>query len=218
MLAGPDASGAPVERIVGLVLAPHFSGFSVGEYRRRLEAAAAEHGIDAVTIPHWYELPEHTAFLARAVTDALDALGTPRASTKVVFTAHSLPERLLVDDPYPGQLRAGATAVAHQVGLNPWADWSIAWQSAGATDDVWRGPDIRAVVRDLAATGRATGIVVCPHGFVADHLEVAYDLDIEARAIAEEVGLAFGRTRVVNDDATVLGALAEWVQLAAEAR
>ena len=82
-------------------------------------------------------------------------LGTPRASTKVVFTAHSLPERLLVDDPYPGQLRAGATAVAHQVGLNPWADWSIAWQSAGATDDVWRGPDIRAVLRDLAATGRA---------------------------------------------------------------
>lgn len=214
-LAHPTDGSLPPERIVGIVLAPHFSGFSIGHYRDQLAEAAAAHGMDAVTIPHWYELPEYTAFLAAAVRESLDALGTPEESTKVLFTAHSLPERLLVDDPYPDQLLAGATAVAHRVGLQPGSGWSIAWQSAGATDDKWRGPDIRDVIRDLAATGRVEGLVVCPHGFTADHLEVSYDLDIEARGIAEELGLAFTRTRVLNDDAAVFRALAEWVQLSA---
>lgn len=214
-LAHPIDGSLPPERIVGLVLAPHYSGFSIGHYRDQLADAAATHGIDTVTIPHWYELPEYTSFLATAVREALDGLGTPERATKVLFTAHSLPERLLVDDPYPDQLRAGATAVATKAGLHPWSGWSIAWQSAGATDDKWRGPDIRDVIRDLAETGHAEGLVVCPHGFTADHLEVSYDLDIEARGIAAEVGLAFARTRVVNDDAAVFRALAEWVQLTA---
>ncbi len=97
------------------------------------------------------------------------------------------------------------------LGLDRWAGWSMAWQSAGATPEPWRGPDILEVIRDLAATGRADGILVCPQGFVADHLEVAYDLDIEARKVADEVGLAFARTRVLNDDPAVFAALADHV-------
>jgi ferrochelatase len=147
---------------------------------------------------------------------SLDAVPGPTTTIKVVFTAHSLPERLLVDDPYPGQLRDSAVAVAEQVGLTPWAGWALGWQSAGATPEPWRGPDITQVIRDLAGTGRSEGVVVCPQGFVSDHLEVLYDLDIEARGVAEAAGLRFARTRVLNADPTVLGALADRVVALAE--
>ena len=105
------------------------------------------------------------------------------ANTKVVFTAHSLPQRILATgDPYPDELRATAAAVAAAAGLAPWSQWSVAWQSAGRTPEPWIGPDILAVIDDLAVAEHADGLLVCPCGFVADHLEVLYDLDIEARA------------------------------------
>ncbi|MEO6318225.1 MAG: ferrochelatase [Acidimicrobiales bacterium] len=197
-----------VDAIVGLVLAPHFSRFSVGQYQERLAAAAAEHGLPVAGVESWHLEPSYIAFLSAAVTDALVPMPE---RTKVLFTAHSLPERVLIDDPYPDQLRASASAVAESVGLDRWAGWSLGWQSAGRTPEPWRGPDILEVLRDLAATGRADGVLVCPQGFVSDHLEVVYDLDIEARTLADSLGLAFARTRVLNDDATVLGALADRV-------
>ena len=132
-----------------------------------------------------------------------------------MFTAHSLPERALVADPYEDQLRESAAAVAAAVGLDRWAGWAVAWQSAGRTADVWRGPDIGEVITDLAGTGRADGVLVCPQGFVADHLEVLYDLDVVAAGRAAELGLAFARTRSLNDDPTVLAALARRVRLVA---
>lgn len=195
-----------IERVVGLVLAPHFSRFSVGQYQERLADAATDRGLRVGAIDAWHLEPTLVGFLADAVRDGLAALPE---RTKVLFTAHSLPERVLVDDPYPEQLRQSASAVAARVGLDRWAGWSLCWQSAGRTPEPWRGPDILAVLRDLADTGRADGVLVCPQGFVSDHLEVAYDLDIEARGVAESVGLAFARTRVLNDDGVVLGALAE---------
>jgi ferrochelatase len=197
-----------VATIVGLVLAPHFSRFSVGQYQERLAAAAAAVGLPAVAIESWHLEPSYLAFLTAAVRDGLDALPE---RTKVLFTAHSLPERALVDDPYPDQLRASAAAAAEAAGVDRWAGWSLCWQSAGRTPEPWRGPDILEVIRDLAATGRADGVLVCPQGFVSDHLEVVYDLDIEARRLADDVGLAFARTRVLNADPTVLGALADRV-------
>jgi ferrochelatase len=199
---------AGVERVVGLVLAPHYSGFSVGQYQQRVADAATEAGIGHMPIDRWHDEPAYRDFLGAAVRDALVDLPE---RTKVVFTAHSLPERVLAGDPYPDELWDSARAVALAGGLNRWAGWSMAWQSAGATPEPWRGPDILEVIRDLAATGRADGILVCPQGFVADHLEVAYDLDIEAKAVADKVGLAFARTRVLNDDPTVLAALADRV-------
>ncbi len=203
-----------VERVVGLVLAPHYSGFSVGEYQRRLAERAATHALPAAGIQSWHTEETYLSFLARAVTDALEDMP---ARTKVLFTAHSLPERVLVDDPYPGQLRESATEVARRIGLDQWTGWGLAWQSAGRTPEPWRGPDVLEVIRDLAATQRADGILVCAQGFVADHLEVLYDLDIEAAGVAHEVGLAFARTRSLNDDPAVLSALAERVAAAATA-
>jgi protoporphyrin/coproporphyrin ferrochelatase len=201
-------------RAVGIVLAPHYSASSVGQYVARAEAAGAEHGIAVVGIEHWHLEPSYIEFLASALL-AVRAEMPPKHH--IVFTAHSLPERALVGDAYADELRETATAVAERVGLSPWSEWSLAWQSAGRTPEPWRGPDILEVIRDLGATGRSAGVVVCAQGFTSDHLEVLYDLDIEARAAAADVGLEFARTRSLNDDPVVMGALADLIVRTADA-
>jgi protoporphyrin/coproporphyrin ferrochelatase len=197
-----------VTRVVGLVLAPHYSGFSVGQYHHRAGAVAAERGMAFTGIDHWHLLPAYVDFLTDAVAEARTALP---ARHKLLFTAHSLPERVLVDDPYPDELRQSAEAVASRLGLSPWADWALGWQSAGRTPEPWRGPDVLEIIGELAASGRTDGVLVCAQGFVADHLEVLYDLDIEARAVAERAGLTFARTRSLNDDPAVMDSLADLV-------
>ena len=192
------------DRIVALVLAPHFSELSVGEYLERAAGAAGSTPFAAVE--SWATEPAYVEFLSNAVREQLDAMPD---GTKVLFTAHSLPQR--AGPRYAAELRATAEAVAERAGLLPWAGWAVGWQSAGRTPEPWLGPDVREVIADLAGTARATGLLVCPCGFVADHLEVLYDLDIEAAAAASAVGLPFARTRVLNDDPTVLGALADRV-------
>jgi ferrochelatase len=195
---------AGVERIVGLVLAPHYSTMSIGEYLGRAGTTAAAAGLPFAGVDNWATEPAYVDFVARAVTDGLAAVPT---GSRVVFTAHSLPQRILaVGDPYPDQLRATAEAVADRLGLD---DWSIGWQSAGRTPEPWIGPDVLAVVDDLAGT--VPGLLVCPCGFVADHLEVLYDLDIEASTRAAAAGLPFARTRSMNADPVVLAALADRV-------
>jgi ferrochelatase len=122
-----------------------------------------------------------------------------------VFTAHSLPVRVVDQgDPYPAQLHETAAAVAAAAELST---WSTAFQSAGRTPEPWLGPDVLDVLRTRAAAG-VPGVVVCACGFVADHLEVAYDLDIEAAETARALGLPFARTRSVNDDPSVMRSLA----------
>lgn len=194
-----------VDRVVGLVLAPHYSRFSIGEYAERAAKAGAERGLPVETIASWHLQPAYLDFLQGAVTDALAQVPP---DSEVVFTAHSLPQRILASgDPYPDQLAETAAAVAESLQLK---NFSVGWQSAGRTPEPWLGPDVLEIVRDRAAAGSA-GLVVCACGFVADHLEVAYDLDIEAAALARELGLPFARTASVNDDVTVMAALAALV-------
>jgi len=207
-----ELAAAGVDRIVGVVLAPHYSGFSVGQYHERAGAAAAEAGLPFAGVPHWH-LTE--GFVSHQAASATERLATLPERSVVVFTAHSLPERVLEGDPYPDELRESAAAIADRVGLDRWSGWSLGWQSAGRTPEPWRGPDILEIIRDLAGTGAADGILVVPQGFTADHLEVLYDLDIEAAGVAAEVGLAFARTDVVNDDPVVAGDLADLVLAAA---
>lgn len=192
--------------IVGLVLAPHYSSYSIGQYQDRARAAAAPHGITVSGINSWATEPAFIDFIARDLTARLAAMP---ANTKVLFTAHSLPQRIIdAGDPYPDELRATAEAVAATAGLNHWSQWAIAWQSAGRTPEPWIGPDILAVIDELGQSENAAGVLVSACGFVADHLEVLYDLDIEAKAHAAKYGLAFDRTACVNDNAEVMRALA----------
>jgi len=193
---------------VGLVLAPHFSTMSVGDYEGRARAAAEHVGWNGslTVIPSWHLEPGYISWLGARVVEGLDSLPRPcRGAATVVFSAHSLPERILEQgDPYPEQLAATAAAVAAQVGLER---WTVGWQSAGRTGQRWLGPDILEVMSKLSADG-AKAVVVCPCGFVADHLEVLYDLDIEANAAAGELGLAFARTRAPNSDPEFLDVVA----------
>ncbi len=195
-------------RAVGLVLAPHYAAASVGQYQTRAAEAGLGAGVELVAIDQWHLEPAYLDFLTAAL---LAARATVPEHHKVLFTAHSLPERALVDDPYPDQLHESAAAVAERVGLRPWPDWAVAWQSAGRTPEPWRGPDILEVIRELGATGRSEGVVVCAQGFTSDHLEILFDLDIDAANVASECGLAFARTRSLNDDPIVMGALADRV-------
>ena len=208
-----DLATGGVNEIIGLVLAPHYSAFSIGQYLDRARAAAEPHDINVIGIESWHLEPAYLDFLAAALRARLAELP---ARTTVLFTAHSLPERILATgDPYPDQLRATAVAVATRVGLHEGLHagngWSLAWQSAGRTPEPWIGPDMLAVIDELGASGDCDGVLVCACGFVADHLEVLYDLDIEAAKRASTNKLAFARTVCVNDDAAVIGALADRV-------
>jgi ferrochelatase len=200
--------------IIALVLAPHYSSYSIGQYVGRATEAALPHGINVIGIDSWATEPAFIRFIAN---DMEQKRSNMPARTRVLFTAHSLPQRIIDGgDPYPQELHATATAVAKQLNMNEGTDWGIAWQSAGRTPEPWIGPDILAVLQEIADTKSADGVVVSACGFVADHLEVLYDLDIEAQHLADKLGLAFARTACVNDDVEVMTALAHRVVLAAQ--
>ena len=167
-------------------------------------------GLPLTPVHQWYDEPGFAGLLAPRLLDALAALPLPGGRAAVLFTAHSLPVRAVGD--YAHQLEASAAAIAGAAGLA--GGWRVAWQSAGRTPEPWIGPDVLEVVRGLPAEGYG-GVVVCPVGFVADHLEVLYDLDVEARRVAGEAGLAFGRTASLDDDPGLLALLARVVRRAA---
>jgi protoporphyrin/coproporphyrin ferrochelatase len=193
------AGGA--ERIVGLVLAPHYSRMSIGGYRDRVEAAL-DGAAELRFIESWHDHEPFVAVLAERVR------GT---HAHVVFTAHSLPERILAaGDPYRDQLLETSRLVAERAGI-PTARWSFAFQSASETGEPWLGPDIVDEVDRLHAEG-VEQILVCPVGFVADHLEILWDIDVEARDRARELGLELDRIPSLNDDPAFIRALADLVR------
>ncbi|MEW6152706.1 MAG: ferrochelatase [Actinomycetota bacterium] len=208
-------AAARVDRVVGLVLAPHFSRLSVGEYAERARRAVSLKGLRFAMVDSWFREPGYLDLLA----GALAGLPVDLGEVEVVFTAHSLPVRILAEgDPYPEQLRQTADAVAVRAGLS---SWSVGWQSAGRTPEPWIGPDILDVLRARAVPSVAgvasRGVVVCPAGFVSDHLEVLYDLDVEAARLAADLGLAFTRTPMPNDHPVLAATLAEVVRRRADA-
>ena len=200
-------------RIVGAVLAPHYSAYSIGQYLGRAREAAESHGVDVAGVESW---ATESAFVDFITADLRARLGDMPERTRVLFTAHSLPERILTTgDPYIDELRSTAEAVAAGLELQEGIDWQIAWQSAGRTPEPWIGPDILEVIDELGTNEDVDGVVVSSVGFVADHLEVLYDLDIEAKARADAAGLEFDRTASVNDTPAVMAALAHRIHLAA---
>jgi protoporphyrin/coproporphyrin ferrochelatase len=190
-------------RVIGVVLAPHYSRMSVGEYRERLEDALAERA-ELVLVENWHDDTAFVNVLADRVrgTDAW-----------VVFTAHSLPERILADgDPYREQLLETSRLVAERAGLER---WSFAFQSASGTGEPWLGPDVLDELERLSADG-VEKVLVAPVGFVSDHLEILWDIDVEAREKAGELGLELARIESLNDDPEFIRTLAGIVRRARE--
>jgi ferrochelatase len=213
-------AGAGVARVVGIVLTPHQSTLGSGEYFRRAEAAAAaaDPALELTTVPSWHRTEGLAELLAGRTADCLASLtAEERREVAVFFTAHSLPLRVVAEgDPYPDQVAESAADIAARLDLDrqPGVRWGVAWQSAGRTADPWIGPDLLEEIRRVADAG-ATAVVVCPVGFVSDHLEVLYDLDIEADQVARSVGVRFARTPSLNSDPGFLGILAGVVRRAA---
>lgn len=193
-----------VTRAIGLVMAPHYSLRSIAEYADYAERARpSEMALDV--IPSWHDHPGFVDCLARRLRATLETID---ASPTVLFTAHSVPASVVEQgDPYPFELQRTCTLIADQVGLDR---WRFAYQSAGRTADPWLGPDILDVIPDLVASGEKA-VVAQAIGFVADHLEILYDLDIEARKAADLAGLEFARTSMLNADPDFVAVLAEMI-------
>ncbi|MCS7234386.1 MAG: ferrochelatase [Armatimonadota bacterium] len=203
-----------VRHVVALVLAPHESRMIVDEYLEYAEPVFREvPGLRLRAVRSWHLNPGFLAAVERRIRSALARFPDPRAdATEVLFTAHSLPERILEwADPYPRTLQESAQALADRVGL---PRWRVCYQSAGHTPFRWLGPDILDVLRELAGIGHRQVLAV-PVGFVADHLEVLYDLDVEAAELAAELGLVFRRTDSLNTDPEFLEGLGQEVVAAA---
>jgi protoporphyrin/coproporphyrin ferrochelatase len=196
-----------VERFAAIALAPQKSSNTAG-YGRVVEAALAGLGEAApavVVVDSWHDQPRFIEALAATTSEALARFPDP-ARVRVMFTAHSLPARVVAEgDLYPDQLAETAALVAAQIGLT---EYAFAFQSAGRTGEAWLGPDILEEVRRLAGTG-VTELIVRPVGFVADHLEVLYDIDIEAQAVARDLGVRLERARSMNDDSIFIAGLAD---------
>jgi len=193
------------------VLTPQYSSLSVGVYHGRL-TDAGEGLLPVSMIKHWHLEPGYLQFLEEVLQTKLDAMACNNHLSmdqiEVVFTAHSLPSRILaLQDPYPEQVRETAEAVAHSLQI---PRWSLAWQSAGRTGEPWIEPTLLDTMAKFPDQG-VKGVIVCAVGFVSDHLEILYDLDIEARQTAQQLGLAFERTAMPNDDPGFLTALAHAV-------
>lgn len=197
------ALAAGARRFVGLVLAPHYSRISIGGYRNRLEAALQGRA-ELVFIPSWHVHPGFLDLLADRLR------GT---SGHVVFTAHSLPARILDEgDPYVDQLSETATLVAARAGIER---FSVAFQSASETGEPWLTPTLLELLERLRAEG-VDDVLVAPAGFVADHLEILWDVDVEACERAQELGLRLERIASPNDDPRFIRALSQIVRGAIE--
>ncbi len=206
------ASGGTTH-VVAMALAPHFSTMSACAYCHAVAEgrdAARECGrpITFEMVRDWHAEPAFIEALARATREALDAFPAGSPDVHVVFTAHSLPKKILGrGDPYPELLLETARLVAERLAI-PDGRWSFAFQSAGRTADPWLGPDLTDHLARLARDG-VDEVVVCPVGFVADHLEVLYDIDIEAQQLARDLGVRLVRARSMNDDPTFVSAIAD---------
>lgn len=203
-----------ITRAVSLVLAPHYSALSVAKYQEKIAAGLALYrgAIDFAHVRSYHTAPPYLAALADRVQQGLARWpAEARGRVHVVFSAHSLPERILaLGDPYDQQLRETARRVAELAGLDE-AHWSWSYQSAGRTPEPWLGPALPAHLQALAARG-VRDVVSVPVGFLADHVEILFDIDIQAQAVARELGLRLERPPALNADPRLITALADVVR------
>jgi ferrochelatase len=203
-----------ITHAVSLVLAPHFSALSVARYQQRIaDGLELYRGrIEFDHVPSYHDAPGLVDAFASRVAEGLSRWPEEKREwVHVVFSAHSLPERVLADgDPYDAQCRETAGLVAERAGI-PDERWSWSYQSAGRSPEPWAGPDLGAHIQELAARG-VRDVVVVPVGFVSDHVELLYDVDVRARRFADAEGVRLERPPALNDDPIFVGTLAELVR------
>ncbi|MED1792573.1 ferrochelatase [Brevibacillus nitrificans] len=200
-----------ITEAVSLVLAPHYSSYSVKEYNGRAkEHAEAINGPEIHSIESWYLEPGFIDYWVKAINDTFAQMPTEhREKVVVIFSAHSLPEKILkAGDPYPRQLEETAKLIAEKSGI---PDFAIGWQSAGNTPEPWLGPDVQDLTRELYSKYGFTTYVYCPVGFVAEHLEVLYDNDYECKTVTEELGVQYYRPPMPNARPAFISCLADAV-------
>jgi ferrochelatase len=201
-----EAIEAGAEKIVAIPMAPHYSTLSVEKYLQEARQAVPE-DFDLVLVSSWSDHPGLLDAFAERARQAMERMGSV---DEVIFTAHSLPERVkeLGDPPYPVQFQRTAEGVARRLKRE---HWSIAYQSAGRTPEPWLGPEAGDVLRELAAKG-AGRVLVVPVGFVCDHTEILFDIDIQAKAIARELGIELERAESLNTSPTFIQAVADVIR------
>lgn len=199
-----------IEEGISIVLAPHFSTFSVKSYNGRAhEEAEKIGGPNIVSVESWYDEPLFIDYWVKQVQETMKEIEEDDKAC-VIFSAHSLPERILKDgDPYPDQLQETADLISKQAGIK---HYEIGWQSEGNTPDPWLGPDVQDLTRDLYEKHGYTSFIYCPVGFVADHLEVLYDNDYECKVVTDELGVNYYRPEMPNAKQEFLDCLATVIE------
>ena len=185
-----------VEKIITLTLAPHYSKMSIEEYYERVENAltACNWTPEVTNVQSWHGSPKFMNLISSRIKNEISQFENPQ-EVDVMFTAHSLPSRILEwNDPYPLEMSTSSQAIANSMGLD---SYHFAYQSAGGTSVPWLGPDILDKIRELAETGKKS-ILVVPFGFICDHLEILFDIDLEAQELAKELNIELRRIRMPN--------------------
>ncbi|GAB4073924.1 ferrochelatase [Barrientosiimonas marina] len=199
-----------IDEAVSIVLAPHYSTFSVKSYNQRAADKAAEHGIAIESVESWYNEPGFIKYWADQIKDVYsDMPEEERENAALVISAHSLPEKILQNgDPYPDQLKETARLISEETDIQHYA---IGWQSEGNTPDPWLGPDVQDLTRDLYKQEGYRSFVYAPVGFIADHLEVLYDNDYECKQVCDELGATYHRPDMPNTHPQFIATLADVV-------
>lgn len=200
-----------IEEAVSIVLAPHYSTFSVKSYNGRAQQTAEELGGPRIySVESWYQDPKFIQYWVTQIQQTFSSVPEEeKDKTVVIFSAHSLPEKILQSgDPYPDQLKETAQLISEKANIPHIA---IGWQSEGNTPEPWLGPDVQDLTRDLYKTKGYTSFMYCPVGFVADHLEVLYDNDYECKVVCDELGAAYYRPEMPNAKPEFIDCLADVV-------
>lgn len=198
------------KKIASIVLAPHYSTFSVKSYNGRAKEEAEKYGIEIHSVVDWYNKPGFITYWANKIEKTFQTMPKIEQDNSVlIVSAHSLPEKILAGgDPYPEQLAETAKLIAEKVSV---PNYAIGWQSEGNTPEPWLGPDVQDLTRDLHNEKGYNAFIYAPVGFVSDHLEVLYDNDYECKVVCDEVGASYYRPEMPNTDSLFIQTLAEVV-------
>jgi len=196
-----------ITEAVSIVLAPHFSTFSVKSYNGRAQDEAAKYGLKITSVESWYDEPKFIQFWVDELNDVINRMtAEERDNYALIVSAHSLPEKIIqLGDPYPKQLEETTQLIADSAGVS---NYAVGWQSAGQTPEPWLGPDVQDLTRDLYEEKGYKAFIYIPVGFVSTHLEVLYDNDYECKVVTDEIGASYYRPAMPDVQPAFIDALA----------